>query len=144
MAGSCGHEHHQHDKKTEDFASLYTLYVKIDLEKVQCLNEDVEGSGKLVFKPWDKRLDTTQVILLFFKYFLKVTPPPPRRVMMKKQVDGASGGDSNQSDWLVLVGYHHVSCHGIKQAVCSSPPARGCRISAIHCFFGRVWREVTR
>ncbi|RWS17685.1 PITH domain-containing protein-like protein, partial [Dinothrombium tinctorium] len=34
----------------------YSLYTKIDIENVQCLNEVSEGSGKLVFKPWEDRL----------------------------------------------------------------------------------------
>lgn len=33
----------------------YGLYQKIDLEKMQCLNESRDGDGKLVFKPWDQR-----------------------------------------------------------------------------------------
>ena len=39
----------------------YSLYKKIDIEKVQCLNESEEGAGKFVFKPWDERLDRTKV-----------------------------------------------------------------------------------
>lgn len=61
MAGACGHEHHKHDHESADLGSLYTLFTKIDLEKVQCLNETEENSGKTVFKPWDKRLDIDQV-----------------------------------------------------------------------------------
>ena len=40
------------------------MYQKIDLEKLQCLNEVEEGSGKTVFKPWDERLDKSKVILM--------------------------------------------------------------------------------
>ena len=40
---------------------MYSLYQKIDTEKLQCLNEAEEGSGKTVFKPWDERLDRTKV-----------------------------------------------------------------------------------
>ena len=63
MAGCCGHEHHDHEKESSDLGALYSLYTKIDLERVDCLNEEVEGSGKVVFKPWDKRLDTSKVRL---------------------------------------------------------------------------------
>ena len=38
-----------------------SLYKKIDTEKLQCLNETEEGSGKSVFKPWDERADKTRV-----------------------------------------------------------------------------------
>ena len=61
MAGACGHDHHEHECKNQDLGSLYTLYTKIDKESVQCLNEATENSGKLVFKPWDKKLDTNDV-----------------------------------------------------------------------------------
>jgi len=62
MAGQCGHEHHDHGPKVEDLGSLYTLYTKIDVQKVQCLNEDKEGSGVTVFKPWHERLDTENFV----------------------------------------------------------------------------------
>ena len=57
----CGQEH-DHDDDTPDRGSQFSLYMKIDTERVECLNETTEGSGKLVFKPWDQRLDTTQVV----------------------------------------------------------------------------------
>lgn len=62
-----GHSHgghcceHESDGQPSDLGVAYTLYTKIDTENVQCLNEVTEGSGKLVFKPWDKRLDTDKV-----------------------------------------------------------------------------------
>ena len=40
-----------------------SLYQKIDTEKLECLNESEEGSGKTVFKAWDDRLDKTKVII---------------------------------------------------------------------------------
>ena len=43
------------------FAYIYSLYQKIDTEKLQCLNEAEEGSGKTVFKPWDERFDRSKV-----------------------------------------------------------------------------------
>lgn len=60
MAGKCGHDH-QHETKPDELGNLYTLFLKIDLGKVQCLNECTDGSGKNVFKPWDERLDTEKV-----------------------------------------------------------------------------------
>lgn len=57
-----GHSHHDcgggcsHGvESTSDLGIQYSLYSKIDLDKVQCLNEATDGSGKLVFKPWDQR-----------------------------------------------------------------------------------------
>ncbi|XP_075729135.1 PITH domain-containing protein CG6153 isoform X1 [Rhipicephalus microplus] len=40
----------------------YSLYSKIDLDNVECLNEKEEGSGKLVFKPWEQRLDREKYV----------------------------------------------------------------------------------
>ena len=73
MAGhSCGHEHHEHDHSGPDLGALYSLYTKIDIEKVECLNEETDGSGKCVFKAWDKRMETDKVPSLcsFFKLYL--------------------------------------------------------------------------
>jgi len=35
----------------------YSLYTKVDKENLTCLNEQTEGSGKSVFKPFDQRLN---------------------------------------------------------------------------------------
>lgn len=57
------HCHHDHDHGNADELGIqYNLYEKIDKENLQCLNESVEGSGKTVFKSWDKRLDTTNYV----------------------------------------------------------------------------------
>ncbi|XP_064383353.1 PITH domain-containing protein 1-like [Halichondria panicea] len=55
------HGEHDHDH-AEDPAMLYSLYQKIDTEKLECLNESEEGSGKTVFKAWDDRLDKTKFV----------------------------------------------------------------------------------
>jgi hypothetical protein len=39
-----------------------SLYQKIDTEKLQCLNEAVEGSGRTIFKPWEERFDRNKVL----------------------------------------------------------------------------------
>ena len=57
--GSCGCEHkHQEEQGIGDNFSLYT---KIDLQRLQCLNEEIDGSGKEIFKPYDLRLDNEKV-----------------------------------------------------------------------------------
>lgn len=58
--GNC-HGDHDHDHP-EDPAVLYSLYQKINTERLECLNEAVEGSGKTVFKPWDERMDKTKFV----------------------------------------------------------------------------------
>lgn len=55
----CG-GHHHHDEQ-QDPAVLWSLYKKIDLHKVQCMNESEDGSGKEVFKAWERRLDRDKV-----------------------------------------------------------------------------------
>ncbi|XP_075525962.1 PITH domain-containing protein CG6153 isoform X3 [Dermacentor variabilis] len=69
------HHHHHHDdggdpcgghggatSQGPEAGLQYSLYSKIDLDNVQCLNEVKEGSGKLVFKPWEKRLDREKYV----------------------------------------------------------------------------------
>ncbi|KAB1268314.1 Acyl-protein thioesterase 2 [Camelus dromedarius] len=38
------------------------LYLRIDLERLQCLNESREGSGRGVFKPWEERTDRSKFV----------------------------------------------------------------------------------
>uniref|UniRef100_A0A3Q3JL20 PITH domain-containing protein 1 n=1 Tax=Monopterus albus TaxID=43700 RepID=A0A3Q3JL20_MONAL len=52
----CEGEHEPAERGLE-----YGLYQRIDLEKVQCLNESRDGDGKLVFKPWDQRNERDKV-----------------------------------------------------------------------------------
>nr|XP_025868261.1 PITH domain-containing protein 1 [Vulpes vulpes] len=42
--------------------SAYGLYLRIDLERLQCLNESREGSGRGVFKPWEERTDRSKFV----------------------------------------------------------------------------------
>lgn len=66
-----GHHHHHHGRghggcdhahgDPGDLSLAYSLYQKIDLINVKCLNESEEDSGKNVFKPWEERLDTKTV-----------------------------------------------------------------------------------
>lgn len=53
---TCGSAH-----DTTELGVNYNLYEKIDKDRVQCLNEDEEGSGIKVFKTWENRLDKSEV-----------------------------------------------------------------------------------
>ncbi|KAK2722431.1 PITH domain-containing protein GA19395-like [Artemia franciscana] len=55
-SSSCGCDH------VETLGVEYSLYSKINMESLECLNESADGSGKLVFKPWDERLDRTKFV----------------------------------------------------------------------------------
>ena len=60
--GGCSSEHdHDHDDDNSNNASKYSLYLKIDTARLDCLNELLVDSGKTVFKPWDERLTTDKV-----------------------------------------------------------------------------------
>ncbi|XP_061192729.1 PITH domain-containing protein GA19395-like [Saccostrea echinata] len=60
-SGGCGGNHNCDDHLTEDqLADAYSLYTKINMEAVQCLN--TENSPKSVFKPWDQRLDKERFV----------------------------------------------------------------------------------
>jgi hypothetical protein len=58
-----GHDHdHDHDHDNEEEFLKESLLHHIDLDRVNCFNELETGSAKKVFKPFFKRLDTTDVI----------------------------------------------------------------------------------
>ena len=46
-----------HQPTAEETADEWNLNFKIDLEHLQCLNEQVDGSVRKVFRNWDDRLD---------------------------------------------------------------------------------------
>ena len=60
----CEDESHDHSHSPPpDSVPGDSLYSKIYLERVRCLNERVEGMARSVIKPWDLRLDTDKVVL---------------------------------------------------------------------------------
>lgn len=56
----CCHGHPSVDP-SDEMGVQYSLYTKINLDNVNCLNEVVDGSGKDVFKPWEDRLNFEKV-----------------------------------------------------------------------------------
>lgn len=65
----CDHGHsHEHSHGGADASSdepgvgNFNLYLKIDFNRLTCLNEAVDDSAKNVFRPWDQRLDVTQFV----------------------------------------------------------------------------------
>ena len=79
----CGDESHDHDhgggghhshSPPPDAIPGDSLYGKIDLDRVRCLNEREDGAARKIIKPWDKRLDEEQVFI--FAFFLTLTSGP--------------------------------------------------------------------
>lgn len=58
--GGCEHEALGIENELE-IGIHYSLYEKIDMNNVECLNEELEGSGKTVFKPYNERLNHDKV-----------------------------------------------------------------------------------
>lgn len=56
----CSHEATDVDNALE-MGIQYSLFSKIDMENMECLNETTDGSGKLVFKPYEERLNFEKV-----------------------------------------------------------------------------------
>lgn len=65
----CAHESTDSDYLKE-IGIQYSLYKKIDLDNLECLNETVDDSAKFIFKPYEERLNFDKVILLEEKNFL--------------------------------------------------------------------------
>lgn len=71
MSGGCGggHSHDHcggggHEHTPPELGVAYSLYTRIDIHNVECLNESVEGAGKTVFKAWEDRLNRDEVMTL--------------------------------------------------------------------------------
>jgi len=58
---SCEHDHDDDNASLEQRGALFSLYLKIDTERVRCLNEAHDGSAKGIFKPWHERMDRDKV-----------------------------------------------------------------------------------
>lgn len=56
----CGHEATDVDHALE-MGIEYSLFKKIDMDNLECLNEECEGTGKKVFKAYENRLNHTDV-----------------------------------------------------------------------------------
>ena len=67
----CGDESHSHShgdgsshshSPPPDSIPGDSLYSKVDVDRVRCLNERVDGMARSIIKPWDQRLDTEKVV----------------------------------------------------------------------------------
>uniref|UniRef100_A0A8C5DMR8 PITH domain-containing protein 1 n=2 Tax=Gouania willdenowi TaxID=441366 RepID=A0A8C5DMR8_GOUWI len=69
FAGMSGHGHgHGHgcgcaaEHEPAERGVEFSLYQRIDLDQMQCLNESRDGHGRLVFKPYDQRKDREKFV----------------------------------------------------------------------------------
>lgn len=58
----CSHEASSSDHSPE-MGIEYSLYQKIDMENLEVLNEETEGTGKTIFKPFEERLDFSRFVI---------------------------------------------------------------------------------
>lgn len=63
--GGCAHESSDSDYLKE-IGIQYSLYTKIDLANLECLNEAEEGSAKNVFKPYEEKMNFEAVRISLF------------------------------------------------------------------------------
>merc|ERR1712183_23119 len=71
--GGDGHGHsHGHEgcgghgaagKSGEELGVAYSLYTKVDMERLECLNESEDNSCRHVFRPWDQRLSREKFVI---------------------------------------------------------------------------------
>ena len=47
----------------EEQGLAYSLFQRIDMNNLTCLNEETDDSGKTVFKPWESRLDREKFVI---------------------------------------------------------------------------------
>ena len=55
---TCDHQSAASDDSTE-----WNLSYKIDLNGLQCLNEEIDGSCKKIFRNWEERLSKENVFI---------------------------------------------------------------------------------
>ena len=55
--GGCCGSHGAAGAAGEEFGVAYSLYTKVDMERLECLSEAHDNSCRNVFRPWDQRLE---------------------------------------------------------------------------------------
>lgn len=58
----CHDDCHDHDHESSDLGPQDNLYTYVDRSNVVALNAN--GSGEIVIKPWNERLDETKVRII--------------------------------------------------------------------------------
>ncbi|KAJ8273068.1 hypothetical protein GJAV_G00097000 [Gymnothorax javanicus] len=87
----------------------YGLYRRIDIEKLQCLNESRDGDGKLVFKPWDQRTDREKFVESDADEELLFNIPFTGSVKLKGIIIAGEDDDSHPAEMRLYKNIPHMS-----------------------------------
>ncbi|XP_040192915.1 PITH domain-containing protein 1 isoform X3 [Rana temporaria] len=87
----------------------YGLYQKIDLEKLQCLNESEEGSGKTVFRAWEERGDRSRFVESDDDEELLFNIPFTGNVKLKGIIIIGEDSDAHPSEMRLISRFSSVS-----------------------------------
>ncbi|XP_077338196.1 PITH domain-containing protein 1 isoform X1 [Lithobates pipiens] len=87
----------------------YGLYQKIDLEKLQCLNESEEGSGKTVFRAWEERGDRSRFVESDEDEELLFNIPFTGNVKLKGIIIIGEDSDAHPSEMRLFKNLPHMS-----------------------------------
>uniref|UniRef100_A0A8C7GDK6 PITH (C-terminal proteasome-interacting domain of thioredoxin-like) domain containing 1 n=1 Tax=Oncorhynchus kisutch TaxID=8019 RepID=A0A8C7GDK6_ONCKI len=99
----CEDEHEPAERGLE-----YALYQRIDIEKLQCLNEAREGDGKLVLKPWDQRTDREKFVESDADEELLFNIPFTGRVKLKGIVIAGEDGESHPAEMRLIARFSNI------------------------------------
>ncbi|KAM3934195.1 PITH domain-containing protein 1 [Leptodactylus fuscus] len=102
---NCGAER----TETPERGLEYGLYQKIDLHKLECLNESLEGSGKGVFKAWEDRADKSRFVESDDDAELLFNIPFTGNVKLKGIILIGEDDDSHPSEIRLFKNIPHMS-----------------------------------
>ncbi|KAJ2837187.1 hypothetical protein FBU31_001198 [Coemansia sp. 'formosensis'] len=115
-----GHGHgahdHSHDEEA-DTGQADSLYDKVLVDKAWCLNESVSDSIKLVFKPWHRRLDTTQLVISDSDPELLVHVPFNGMVKLKSIFVWGGTGDDAPKNIRIFANRDDLNFENVKDMV---------------------------
>ncbi|XP_072273774.1 PITH domain-containing protein 1 [Pyxicephalus adspersus] len=87
----------------------YGLYKKIDLEKLECLNESEEGSGKTVFRAWEERTDWSRFVESDDGEELLFNIPFTGNVKLKGIIISGEDSDAHPAEMRLFKNVPHMS-----------------------------------
>ena len=95
--GHGGCDHGQAGKVGEEQGLAYSLFQRIDMNNLTCLNEETDDSGKTVFKPWESRLDREKFVISDADEELLFNIPFTGNVKLKGLIIGGENDESHPS-----------------------------------------------